>query len=336
MNRFPHSRTRRLWLTAALGALTAAAQPALAQEAAKDYPSKVITMIVPYAAGGSSDTRARQLAEKIGGYLGKTVIVENKPGAGGNIGTEAIARANPDGYTIGIGNFAPLSVNKALFPKMGYDAIRDLAPIILIERGPLVLVVPEKSPLKTMKDFIANAKANSGKVSYASAGSGGAYHLAGELLEDTIGTKMIHVPYKGGGPAVNDLIAGTVDFMFDMLPSTTPYIKSAPARMRALAVATDKRLPQLPDVPTLAESGLQGMEMSNWFGVIAPKGVPAPIIAKLNAALNKALQDPELAQRITGPGNIIGGGTPEAFASFVAAESVRWQKLIKDRGIKPE
>jgi tripartite-type tricarboxylate transporter receptor subunit TctC len=320
---------------AALGAVTAV-QPALAQDAAKDYPAKVITMVVPYAAGGSSDTRARQLAEKIGGYLGKTVIVENKPGAGGNIGTEAIARAAPDGYTIGIGNFAPLSVNKALFPKMGYDAIRDLAPIILIERGPLVLVVPEKSPLKTMKDFIANAKANSGKVSYASAGSGGAYHLAGELLEDTIGTKMIHVPYKGGGPAVNDLIAGTVDFMFDMLPSTTPYIKSTPPRMRALAVATDKRLPQLPDVPTLAESGLQGMEMSNWFGVIAPKGVPAPIIAKLNAALNKALHDPELAQRITSPGNIIGGGTPEAFASFIASEASRWQKLIKERDIKPE
>lgn len=327
---------RRPWLavSAVLCAL-GAALPALAQDA-KDYPSKVITLIVPYAAGGSSDTRARQLAEKVGGYLGKAVVVENKTGAGGNIGTEAIARASPDGYTIGIGNFAPLSVNKALFPRMGYDAQRDLAPVILIERGPLVLVVPEKSPFKTMKDLMVHARANSGRVSYASAGSGGAYHLAGELLEDTLGTKMIHVPYRGGGPAVNDLIAGTVDFMFDMLPSTTPYIKATPPRMRALAVATDKRLAQLPEVPTLAELGLAGMEMSNWFGVVAPKATPAPIVAKLNAAFNRALQDPELAQRITGPGNIIGGGTPEAFASFIASEAQRWQKLIKERDIKPE
>jgi tripartite-type tricarboxylate transporter receptor subunit TctC len=247
------ARCRRrvaVWLAVVLA--SSAALPALAQDA-RDYPSKLITLIVPYAAGGSSDTRARQLAEKVGGYLGKTVIVDNKPGAGGNIGTEAIARARPDGYTIGIGNFAPLAVNKALFPRMGYDAQRDLAPVILIERGPLVLVVPEKSPFKTLQDLMAHARAHSGQVSYASAGSGGAYHLAGELLEVTLGAKMIHVPYKGGGPAVNDLIAGTVDFMFDMLPSTTPYLKATPPRMRALAVATEQRLPQLPEVPTLAE-----------------------------------------------------------------------------------
>lgn len=327
--------TRRLWLTIAALSALGPLSSARADDAAA-YPSKPITLIVPYAAGGSSDTRARQLGEKIGGYLGKPVIVENKPGGGGNIGTEVIVRAAPDGHTIGIGNFAPLSVNKALFPKLNFDPVSDLAPVILIERGPLVLVVSEKSPLKSIKEFVAYAKARNGKVTYASAGIGGAYHLAGELLEDEIGAKLIHVPYKGGGPATNDLIGGTVDFMFDMLPSMTPYIKSTPPRVRALAVATDKRLPQLPDVPTLAEAGIKGMEMSNWLGVIAPKATPPAIIAKLNAALNRALREPDLAEKITGPGNVIGGGTPEAFAAFIAGESRRWAKLIKEHDIKPE
>ncbi len=329
--------TIRNFFTSTLAVLAAALAAPAAQAQAQDYPNKTITLVVPYAAGGSSDTRARQIAEKIAGYLGKTVIVDNKPGAGGNIGTEFIARAAPDGYTIGIGNFAPLAVNKALFPKLGYDALRDLAPVILIERGPLVLVVSaEKSTHKGFKELAAHAKANSGKVSYASAGSGGAYHLAGELLEDILGTTMIHVPYKGGGPATNDLIAGTVDFMFDMLPAATPYLKAAPPRMRALVVATDKRLPQLPDVPTFAELGYKGLEMSNWFGIVAPKATPAPIIAKLNEAINRALKDPELAQRISGPGNVIGGGTPEEFATFVAAEAQRWAKVVKDKKISPE
>ncbi len=329
--------TIRNFFTPTLALVAAALAAPAAQAQAQDYPNKTITMVVPYAAGGSSDTRARQIAEKLAGYLGKTVIVDNKPGAGGNIGTEFIARAAPDGYTIGIGNFAPLSVNKALFPKLGYDAIRDLAPVILIERGPLVLVVSaDKSPHKDFKALVAHAKANNGKVSYASAGSGGAYHLAGELLEDMLGTSMIHVPYKGGGPAINDLIAGTVDFMFDMLPSTTQYIKATPPRMRALAVASDKRLAQLPDVPTFNELGYKGLEMSNWFGIVAPKATPAPIIAKLNEAINRALKDPELAGRITGPGNVIGGGTPEEFATFVAAEAQRWSKVVKDKKISPE
>jgi len=313
------------------------APTAQAQDAAKDYPSRVITLVVPYAAGGSSDTRARQLAEKIGGYLGKTVIVDNKPGAGGNIGTEFIARAAPDGYTIGIGNFAPMAVNKALFAKLNYDPVKDLAPVILIERGPLVLVVSaDKSPHKSLKDLLAYAKANDGKLSYASAGAGGSFHLAGELLEDAVGSRMVHIPYKGGGPATNDLIAGTVDFMFDMLPAALGYLKASPPRMRALAVATPQRLAQLPEVPTFAELGLKGLEMSNWFGIVAPKGTPPAIVAKLNQALNRALADPDLAARITGPGNVIAGGTPAEFAAFIADESRRWSKVIKDKGIRPD
>lgn len=337
MNDF-QSPSRRHVL-AALPALCLAAIPwgVHAQDAAKDYPSKVITLVVPYAAGGSSDTRARQVAEKIAGYLGKPVIVDNKPGAGGNIGTEFISRAAPDGHTIGIGNFAPLSVNKALFPKLGYDPAKDLVPVVLLEKGPLVLLVSaDKSPYKDFKQFQAFAKANVGKVSYASAGSGGAYHLAGEILEDSMGTKLIHVPYRGGGPAVNDLIAGTVDFMFDMAPASLPYLTSSPARMRALAVATDKRLPQLPDVPTFAELGVKDMEMSNWFGIIAPKGTPDAIVMKLNQAINRALKEPDLSQRITSSGNFIGGGTPAEFKSFIDSESRRWTKIIKEKDIRPE
>lgn len=310
---------------------------ASAQDAAKDFPSKPITLVVPYAAGGSSDTRARQVAEKLGSILGKTVIVDNKPGGNGNIGTDFIARATPDGHTIGIGNFAPLAVNRHLYPKLTYDPLKDLVPVVLLEKGPVVLVVnADKSPYKSVKDLLGAAKATPGKMSYASAGSGGAFHLAGEMFKSSTGIFTVHIPYRGGAPATNDLLSGQVDYMFDMVPAAMGYLKANPARMRALAVATDKRLPSLPDVPTFAELGIKDMEISNWFGIVAPKGTPPAIVAKLNQAINTALKDPELAQRITGPGNVVGGGSPEAFAGFVSAESTRWSKLIKERGIQPE
>ena len=310
---------------------------AVAQDAAANWPSKTIVLVVPYAPGGSSDTRARQLAQKLGGYLGKTVVVDNKPGAGGNIGTDAVAKAVPDGHTIGLGNFAPLSVNKAMMAKVPFDAVTDLVPVALIEKGPIIVVVSaEKSQFKTFKELLDFAKANPGKLSYGSAGTGGAYHLAGELLKDATNTFTVHIPYRGGGPATTDLIAGQVDYMFDMLPAAMTYLKSSPPRMRALAVANDKRLPQLPDVPTFAELGLKNLEMSNWFGVIAPKGTPPAIVAKLNQAINRALKEPDMVERIAGAGNIIGGGTPEEFASFVAGETKRWTKLVKEKKISAE
>jgi tripartite-type tricarboxylate transporter receptor subunit TctC len=309
----------------------------LAAHAAEDvarFPSKTVTLIVPYAPGGSSDTRARMLAAKMSATLGQTIIVDNKAGAGGNIGTAAIAKAAPDGYTFGIGNFAPLSVNKAMMPRIPFDPEKDLAPIILIERGPLVLVVPDKSPLKSFNDLLAFGKKNPDKVNFASAGTGGAYHLAGEMLSQATGVPMVHVPYKGGGPATTDLLAGQVTFMFDMAPAVLPHIKEH--KMRALAVAHEKRLAQLPDVPTLGELGLKDMAMSNWFGLVAPKGTPPAIIAKLNDAANKALKDPEIAQAITGPGNILAGGAPEQFQAFVNAETTRWTKVVKDKHITAE
>lgn len=331
----PAFPTRRLLLTVALAAL-----PMLgaAQEAAANYPSKPITLIVPYAAGGSSDARARQVAEKISRYLGQQVVVDNKPGGNGNIGTGMIARAAPDGYTIGMGNLAPLTVNRTLMPQTTpFDPTTDLVPVVLLERGPLVLVVnQEKSPYRNLKDLVAAMKNSPGRMSYASAGSGGSFHLAGELFKANAGVFSVHIPYRGGGPAINDLLAGQVDYMFEMLPSAMPYLKSTPARMRPLAVAHERRLPSLPDVPTFAELGIPGMEISNWFGIVAPKGTPKPIIDKLNQAINRALQEPDLAQRITAPGNVVGGGSPENFATLIMSETERWARLIKEKGIKPE
>lgn len=308
-----------------------------AADDAANFPSKSISLIVPYAAGGSSDTRARQVGAKLAMLLGKPVIVENKPGAAGNIGTEYISKAPPDGHVIGIGNFAPLAVNKALFPKLNYNPATDLVPVALIEKGPLVLVVSaEKSPFKSYSELVAWGKANPGKLNYASAGPGGAFHLAGEMLEDVAGLQMVHIPYKGGAPATTDLIAGNVNFMFDMVPAVLPYLKANPPKARALAVANETRLPQLPDVPTFAELGVKGMEMSNWFGIVAPKGTPPAIVAKLNDAINKALKSPDLAERITSQGNVVGGGTPEEFATFVASETKRWTKIVNEKDIRPE
>ncbi len=331
-------RRRALVHAAAALALCAAGAPivASAQDAAKDYPSKPIIMIVPYAPGGSSDTRARQLGQKLAELLGKPVVVDNKPGAAGNIGTDFIAKAAPDGYVIGIGNFAPLSVNKALMPQMPFDPVKDLTPIVLLEKGPILLLVNEKSPYKTLGDLIKDAKAKPDKLSYASAGQGGAYHLAGEQFKEITGVQMVHIPHKGGGPAVTDLLGGQVDLMFDWITAGIPQITANTPRMRALAITSEKRSPQLPNVPTFDELGIKGMVMSNWFGVIGPKNLPPAIVMKLNQAINKALQDPDLKEKITSGGNEVGGGDPSVFAKFIAAESDRWAKLIKAKGIKPE
>ena len=326
---------RRSFSVAALAAVFSMATSAA--EPVTTFPTKTITLIVPYAAGGSSDARARQVAQKMAIILGKSVIVDNKPGGNGNIGTDAIAKAVPDGHTIGIGNFAPLAVNKTLFPKLPYDPISDLMPVALLEKGPLVLVVSaDKSPHKTLNELVLAAKARPGAMSYASAGSGGAFHLAGEMFKASAGVFSVHIPYRGGGPATNDLLGGTVDYMFDMVPAALGYLTSSPPKMRALAVANDKRLPSLPGVPTFAELGIKDMTISNWFGIVAPKGTPKPVVEKLNQAINQALREPDLAQRITAPGNLIGGGSPESFASFVSEESQRWGKLVRDKGIRPD
>ena len=313
----------------AVMAVAALTTPAFAQ----DYPSKPITVVVSYAAGGNNDLRARQLAVPVSADLGKSVITENRPGASGNIGHATVARAAPDGYTIGIGAMGPLAVNPALFPNMGFDP-KDFVPIVLIERAPLVLVTKVDKPYKSLKDVVAAAKAKPASLTVGNAGSGGAHHLADKAFEKAAGIEMIAVPYKGGGPAAAALLAGEIDMMFEQTYAALPSVNAG--KTRALAVTSEKRLPSLPGVPTMTELGYPQATVSNWLGLIAPKGTPPQVVRKLNDAYNKALATPDIRDKIVGPGNEIGGGTPEAFAKFIEIEGKRWTTLVKAAGIKVE
>ena len=298
------------------------------------YPSKAITLICPYAAGGGADQRSRQFGRFLSTTLGQPVIVDNKPGAGGNIGSEAVAKAKPDGYTIGMGNFAPLAVNPTMFKKMNYDPAKELLPICLIERGPLILTVPANSPFKNVKDVIAAAKASPGKLSGASGGLGGSHHLSLEMFKSLAGVFITHIPYKGGAPATTDLLGGQVDMMFEQLYSASPNLKAG--KLRGLAITSKTRSPLFPDIPTMVEAGVPNFEVLNWQGFVAPAGTPPAIVKLLNETTNKALQDATIKEQMLGQGNELGGGTPEAFAAFIKSEADKWGKLVKTAGIKPE
>ena len=302
--------------------------------AQSNYPSKPINFIVPYGAGGGADSRSRQIAQKMSAILKQSIIVDNKPGAGGNIGTEFISRAAPDGYTIGMGNFAPMAVNKTLFGNLRYDPETDITPIVLIEKGPLVLVVNPSSPYKTVQDIVAAAKAKPGTLTFSSGGIGGSHHLSAELFEQNAGIEMIHVPYKSGSAGLTDLMAGNVTMMFDQMYSAMPSIKAE--KIRAIAITSKKRSPLLPSIPSFSEIAYPKVEVLNWQGLIAPKGTPKAIIDKLNAAANEALQDPALRELMLSQGNEIGGGSPADFASLVKAESAKWSAVVKTANIKPE
>jgi len=299
-----------------------------------NYPNKPINFIVPYGAGGSADSRSRQIAQRMSVILKQPIVIDNKPGAGGNIGTEIIVRAAPDGYTIGMGNFAPMAVNKTLFGNLRYDPETDLTPIILIEKGPLVLVVNPNSPFKTVQDIVAAAKAKPGVLTFSSGGIGGSHQLSAELFELNAGIQMIHVPYKSGSAALTDLMGGNVDLMFDQMYSAVPSIKAD--KIRPLAITSKKRSPLLPNVPSFAELGYPKVEVLNWQGLIAPKGTPKAIIDKLNAAANEALQDPQVREIMLSQGNEIGGGSPAEFAALIKSESIKWSAVVKTANIKPE
>jgi tripartite-type tricarboxylate transporter receptor subunit TctC len=299
---------------------------------AQAYPARPVTVVVAFAAGGNNDLRARQLGIPVSATLGQPVIVDNKPGASGNIGHDIIAKAAPDGYTLGIGAMGPLAVNPSLYPKLNFDPLKDFTPIVLIEKAPLVLVTRVEKPYKTLKDVVQAAKAAPGKLTIGNAGPGGAHHLSGELFEQAAGITTLAVPYKGGGPASTALLAGEIDMMFEQTYAALPSIKAG--KTRPLAVTSAKRLPSLPDVPTMAELGYPQVVVSNWLGLIGPKGLPRDAVAKLNEAFNKALATPDLREKITGPGNEVGGGTPEEFAAFIAAEQKRWSALVKSANIK--
>jgi tripartite-type tricarboxylate transporter receptor subunit TctC len=318
---------RRLFVQAGSAAfpLTAGLTPlgAAAQEA---YPSRPVSIVVAYVPGGSTDQRARQLGRFMSTTWGQPVVVENRPGAAGNIGTEAVAHAKPDGYMLGMGNLAPLAVNPALFRKTGFDPVKELTMIVLIERGPLMLLVNPASGYRSVADVVAGAKAKPGGLSFGSSGAGSAHHLSGELLKSITGADMTHIPYKGGAAASVDLMGGQLDFSFELMYSAMPSVKAG--KLRALAITSEKRSPLAPDIPTMIEAGVPGFHMENWQGLVGPAGMPAATVRRINSTVNQALADPAIRAQMLGQGNEIGGGTPEQFAALVQSESERWRKVI--------
>ena len=316
----------------ALLALAGLGLAAHAQPAATDWPNKPIRWVVPFPPGGAMDAIARTLGEKAGKTLGQPFVIENKPGAGGNIGADFVAKQPGDGYTLMITSIG-MATNKPLYGKLSYDPIKDFAPVSLLAVVPNVLVTNATQPdVKTAKDVIAAARKAPGKLTYASAGNGTSIHLAGEVFTSLAQVDMLHVPYKGSGPAVSDLLGGQVNYMFDSITSARPHIESG--KLRALGLTTAKRSKSLPNVPTLAEAGLPGYEVSPWFAVFMPAATPKDIVAKVNAALLEAMKDPDVVKRFETIGAEPVGSTPEEMAQHLARESERWTKLIQERGIK--
>lgn len=318
---------RRTLIACAALAATLAAIPARAQDA---WPSKPVRLIVPYAAGGFADTRARKIADALARTLGQPVIVDNRGGAGGVTGTDVIAKAT-DGHTFGFGSPGPLVTNPMLMKKMPYDAEKAFKPIILIEQAPLFLTTAPNQSFKSVKELVDYARANPAKLSYGSSGVGGAHHLSGELLAFDTKTEMTHVPYKGGAPAAADLMGGHLAFMFEMGYSALPSIQAG--KIKALAVSSAQRVKVLPDVPTLQEAGVKGFESYNWLGMIAPASTPDTVVARLNQAVNEALKQPDIRQMIEGSGGIVVGGTPQAYGKFIAQERAMWGPVIKNANI---
>ena len=295
---------------------------------AAPYPEKPIKLIVSWSPGGTTDILARIIAQGLSEKLGQTVLVENKPGGGNNIGTEFLIRSAPDGYTLNMTNPAN-AINASLYKALPFNFINDTVPVAGIIRTPNVMVVTAALPVKNVEEFIAYCKANPTKVNMASSGSGSSIHLSGELFKIMTGCKMAHIPYKGAGPALNDLIAGQVQVMFDNLPSSSGFIKDG--RIRALAVTTATREASLPNVPTVGET-VPGYEASAWFGVSAPKGTPRDVVEKLNVAINQLLVDPKIQKRLSELGGTPIPGTPEDFGKLISNETQKWEKVVKASG----
>jgi len=294
--------------------------------AAQTYPAKPVRVIVPYAAGGGTDTVARFIAQQITPQWGQQMIVDNRPGAGTNIGTEAVVKAPADGYTLLMGGAAN-AINMSLLRKVSYDTTKDLAPIVLCTVGANILSVHPSLPAKTVRDVIQLAKARPGQLNFASAGVGSSNHMAGELLKMMANINIVHVPYKGNTPAMADAVGGHVEMVFAGITATIPFMKSN--RLRAIAVSSKTRFPALPDLPTFHESGVPGFETSTWFGLLAPAGTPGPVIAKINGDVGKILASSEMRERLISMGQVAGGESPEAFGRFIREEIARYAKIIK-------
>jgi len=303
----------------------------LAAQAA-DYPTRPVKWIVPYPPAGTTDVLARIVAQWLTEKMGQPFIVENKPGAGNNIGVEAVVSAPPDGYTMLLVNPAN-GINATLYKNLNFNFIRDIAPVAGLVRAPNVMEVTPSLPVKTVQEFIDYCKANPGKINMASSGSGTSVHLSGELFKSMTGCDMVHVPYKGAGPALTDLMGGQVHVLFDNLPSSIGHIKAG--KLRALAVTSEGREPSLPGVPTVAET-VPGYEATAWFGIGMPKGTPREVIDKVNAEINRALADPKMRERLAELGGKPIGGTPEDFGKVIAAETAKWGKVVTSSGAKVE
>ncbi|MCA0326532.1 MAG: tripartite tricarboxylate transporter substrate binding protein [Proteobacteria bacterium] len=330
MTTFSKLLPRRNTLLAAAALAVAGALPSLAL--AQNYPTKTITMIVPFAAGGTTDILARILGKALEGELGQSIVIDNKAGAGGNIGAQLASRAKPDGYTLFMGTVGTHAINESLYKKLPYKPLRDFQPVSLVAQVPNLLVAHPSRPYKTVKELIAYAKANPGKVTYASSGNGTSIHLSGDLFKTMTGVDMLHVPYKGSAPAVADLLGGQTDIMFDNMPSAIQHVKAD--KLRAIAVTSPQRYPELPDVPTIAESGVPGYSAMSWFGLFTKRGVPADVLKKLNDATVKVLSQPEVIKQLADQGAIASPDTPKEFEAFIKAETAKWGKVVKASGAK--
>jgi tripartite-type tricarboxylate transporter receptor subunit TctC len=324
------SLLRRTFIKSAAAALAAATLPHLA--AAADYPSRPVRIIAGFAAGGGVDVTARLIGQWLGERLGQTFVIENRPGAGGNLGTEAVVNAAADGYTLLLAT-VPNAVNASLYEKLNFNFIRDTAPIAGIIRVPMVVLLNPSVPAKTLAEFIDYAKANPEKVNMASAGNGSAPHMAGELFKTMAGVNLVHVPYRGQGPALTDLLGGQVQVLFAATPGTTDYIRTG--RLRALAVTTAARAEMLPEFPVVGDV-VPGYEASQWYGISAPKNTPAEIVDRLNREINAAIADPKMKTRLAAIGGEPLPGSPAAFGALIAEETEKWGKVVRAAGIKPE
>ena len=321
---------KKLLCAAALLGLSVSAAHAQAQ----DFPSRPITLVIPFAPGGSTTIVGRGVADKMGDLLGEKVVVDNRPGAGGTVGTKAVAKSEPDGYTLVLGYTGTLAIGPSLYKNVGYDPRKDFAPIGMIGNAPNSLVVNPSFPVKTLAELIAYAKANPGKVNFGSAGAGTASHITGEYFARAAGITLVHIPYKGTGPALTDLLGGHIPMAFAPIPAS--HANVAAGKLRALAVTSTARSTLLPDVPTIAEAALPGFDASLYYGLAAPAGTPRPIIDKLNRALRDALASDEVRKQLANDGTEITPGTPENYADFIDKDEKKWAGLVKASGVEQE
>lgn len=326
-----HITSRRKLLALAAVLACSAALPLQAQPSA--WPAKPIKLVVGYAAGGATDVIARIIAVKLGEQLGQSVIVDNRSGANSNVGAEIVARSPADGYTLYVYTIAN-TINASLYDKLSYDPLKDFEPIGLIAKVPNILVVNEKLPIKSVADYVQFTKESPNGVTFASSGSGSSIHLSGEMFKMIAKLNMLHVPYRGSAPAMNDLLGGQVQSMFDNTPSALPHVRGG--KLRAIAITSAQRSSLLPDVPTVAESGFPGFDVQSWFGLAAPAGTPRPVVDRLNAELGKVLTNPDVRQRLVNLAATPAPGTPEQMRSFTAAEVKRWHDVVKLSGAKAE